>query len=306
MKKYSIFVLPFLLCLLISCGGNDLTAPLSPNTNDHLSTVVAATLTAISLEPRSAESTPTQLPRAALFTPTSASKLSLDDFQNREFVGENDIYSIYLINRTGGTPAAPTGELLVLNKSTNQVIKMSGLFTVIIEGGTIVFDDGKGKYVLLSIGTYTSRNAVVLSLDDQKQAVNDFCISSGQYGDHLFWNDDIIINNCDTFTNRPWGTGEAPSVVAVNLKTGTETVIAKSDLTHQYSVKQVEGNTLQYIETYVENEADWLNQDKQLTDEKTYDLTLEPTQVIVFHPEASAYSRTHWLLLVDLKCAQPG
>jgi hypothetical protein len=275
MNKYIIVVVPCLLCLLISCGGNDLTTPLSPNTNDHLSTIVAATLTAISSEPRTAETTPTQLPTAALFTPTSAPKLSLDDFQNREFVGENDIYSIYLINRTGGTDAAPTGELLVVSKSTNQVIKMSGLFTVIIGGGTIVLDDGTGKYVLLSIGTYTSRNAVVLSLDDQKQAVNTFCTSSGgQYEDHLFWNDYIIFNNCDTFKNRPWGMGEAPSVTAINLITGTETVIAKSDLTHQYSVKQIEGNTLRYIETYVENGADWQNQDKQKTDDKTYDLTL--------------------------------
>jgi len=53
-----------------------------------------------------------------------------------------------------------------------------------------------------------------------------------------------------------------------------ETVIAKSDLTHQHSVKQIEGNTLQYIETYVENEADWQNQEKQKTDDKTYNLTL--------------------------------
>ena len=246
MKKYMIFVVPCLLCLLISCRGNDLTA----------------------------EITPTQLPTTALLTPTSTPTLSLDDFQNKELVGENSIYSIYLINRTGGTDPAPTGELLGFDKSTHQVIKMSGSFTVIIGGGTIVFDDGQGKYVLLSMGTYTSRNAVVLSLDDQKQAVNDFCMSSGQYGDHLFWNAYIIINNCDTFTNRPWGAGEAPSVTAINLKTGTETVIAKSDLTHQYSVKQIEGNTLQYIETYVEEGTDWQNQDKQKTDDKTYDLTL--------------------------------
>jgi hypothetical protein len=274
MKKYIIFIVPWLLCLLISCGGNDLTMPLSPITNDPLSTIVAATLTSISSESRTAEAMPTQLATTQMFTPTSAPKLSLDDFPNKEFVGENDIYSIYLINRTGGTDAAPAGELLVFNKSTNQVIKMSGLFTVIIGGGTIVFDDGNGKYVLLSIGTYTSRNAVVLSLDDQKQAVNDFCMSSGQYDDHLFWNNYVIINNCDTFPNRPWGMGEAPSVTAINLITGTETVIAKSDLTHQYSVKQVEGNTLRYIETYVENGADWQNQDKQKTDDKTYDLTL--------------------------------
>ena len=274
MKKYIIFVVPCLCCPLISCRGNVLTTPLSVNTNDHLSTIVAVTHTAISSEIRPAETTPTQGETAALFTPTSDPKLSLDNFQNRIFVGENDIYSIYLINRIGGTDAAPTGELLVFNKSTNQLIKMNGLFSVIIGGGTIVFDDGKGKYVLLSIGTYTSRKAVVLSLDDQKQAVNDLCMSSGQFGDHLFWNDYIIINNCDTLQNRPWGVGEAPSVSAINLKTGMETVIAKSDFTHQYSVKQIEGNTLQYIETYVENESDWQNQDKQQRDEKTYDLTL--------------------------------
>lgn len=274
MRKYRILVVPCLLCLLISCGGNDLTAPTSANPDFHLSTIVAATLTAISSEPRLAETTPTQLPTGALLTPISEPKSSLDDFQDREFVGENGGYYVYLIHRTGGTDAAPTGELLVFNKSTNQVIKMSGLFRVIVEGGTIVFDDGKGKYVLLSIGTYTSRNAVVLSLDDRKQAVNDFCMSSGQYGDHLFWNDYIIINSCDTLQNRPWGVGEAASITAIDLKTGTEKVIAKSDLTHQYSVKQIEGNTLNYIETYVENEADWNKQDKQMTDGETYDLTL--------------------------------
>ena len=246
MKQQLLFVIaPCLLCLLVSCG----------------------------LRP--AESTPTRFPTAALISPTSTPGLSLDHFQNREFVGENDLYSIYLINRNDGTDAAPTGELLVLNKDTNQVTKMNGSFTVIVGGGTIVFDDGKGKYILLSIGSYSSRNGVVLSLDDQKQAVNDLCISTvQQYGAHLFWNDSIIINNCDTFKNRPWGMGEAPSVTAINLKTGTETVIAQSDLTHQYSIKQIEGNTLRYIETFVEDEADWQNQDKQKTADKTYDLTL--------------------------------
>jgi len=248
LKNFATYVVAiFMFCTLNSCAGNMPATPLPTNNSTSSPTIVAA---------------------------ISMPNMTLDDFQDREFVGENDIYSIYLINRTGGTEAAPNGELLVFNKSTNQVIKMSGFFTVIIEGGTLVFDDGKGKYVLLSIGTYTSRNAVVLSLDDQKQAINDFCTSSGQYGDHLFWNDYIIINNCDTFSNRPWGMGEALSVTAINLITGTETVIAKSDLTHQYSVKQIEGNTLQYIETYVENEADWQNQDKQKTDDQTYDLTL--------------------------------
>jgi hypothetical protein len=215
-----------------------------------------------------------QLATAAFFTPTSTPKLSMDSFQNTVFVGENDTYSIYMINRSGGTVDAPLGELLVFNKITNQVTKMNGSFNVIIGGGTIVYDNGKGSYVLLSIGTYTSRNGVVLSLDNQNQAVNDFCMSSRQYGDYLFWNDFIIINNCDNFTNRPWGMGEASSLTAINLITSAETVIAKSDLTHQYALKQIEGNALHYIETFVENEADWQNQEKQETDEQTYNLTL--------------------------------
>jgi hypothetical protein len=219
--------------------------------------------------------TSVSVPTPILITPTSSPKLNLDDFPNKEFVGEDNNYSVYLINRTGGTDAAPTGELLVYDKSTDHVIRMSGSFTVIIEGGTIVFDDGKGEYVLLSIGTYTSRTAVVLSLNDQKQAVNDFCMTTpGLYEGHLFWNNYIIINNCGTFTNRPWGIGEAPSIIAINLDTGTETVIAKSDLMRQFQVKLIEGNNLRYIETYVDNEEDWINVDKQKTDEKTYDLSL--------------------------------
>ena len=263
MKKYLFFVFPLLVCLLVSCSGNNLTTP-PQNTGDQLPTLTAAIPTSFPSETTIVQTTPTQSP--------TATQLSLDDFQDKQLAGENDSYAIYLTNRTGGTDDAPTGELLVFNKSSNQVTKMSGSFTVIIGGGTVVFDDGVGKYILLSIGTYTSRNAVVLSLVDQKQAANDFCISSGQYGDHLFWNDYVVFNTCDTFTNRPWGAGEAPGVTAINLKTGTLTVIAKSDLTHQYAVKQVDGNTLQYVETYVEDSADWQDQNKQKTDDKTFAL----------------------------------
>ena len=217
--------------------------------------------------------TTVSVPAAALFTPTVPPNGALEDFQNKELAGEDDTYSIYLVNRTGGTDAAPTGELLVLNKSTDQVMEMNGSFTVIIDGGTIVYDDGKGGYILLSIGTYTSRKAVVLSLKDQNQAVNDFCMASGPNGDHLFWNNLIIINNCDTFPNRPWGQGEAPGITAIDLEAGTETVIARSDLTHQFQIERIEGNNLRYIETYVENEEDWQTADKQKTEERSFDLS---------------------------------
>jgi hypothetical protein len=273
MKKPILFAAVLcIMVLLISCDGIGFPATLSTNTDEALAAIVAATLTANSSESRTIEATPIQDPPNSPPAQTPAQQLSLDEFQNKEFVAENDSYSIYLINRKGGTDAAPTGELLVLNKSMNQATKMDGLFTVILEGGTIVYDDGSGKYVLLSIGTYTSRKAVVLSIDEHKQAVKDFCTSAGQYADHLFWKDHIIINNCDRFTNRPWGAGEAPSVIAINLKTGAMMVIAKSDLTHQFQVERIEGSNLRYLETYVENEADWINPDKQKTEERSYDL----------------------------------
>ncbi|HUH96288.1 MAG TPA: hypothetical protein VLZ89_02955 [Anaerolineales bacterium] len=263
MKKRTVLVVFLcLLCLLVSCGQNGLPPPRPANIGDPLGTVVAETLTAVSSGTRAAQSTPGAAPGP-----------SPQDFSNQEFVGENGDYSVYLVNRDGGTDAAPRGGLLLYDKSTNQAIRMSGSFTVIVGGGTIVYDDGNGKYVLLSIGTYTSRNAVVLSLAARRQAVNDFCMSSGPYGDHLFWDDHVIINNCDTFPNRPWGAGEAPSVAAIDLGTGLETTIARSDLTHQFQIKQIDGNDLQYIETYVENGEDWQSQDKQKTEEKSYDLS---------------------------------
>ena len=262
-----------LMGLLLSCVGIGFPSMSSTDTHETLATIVAATLTPNSSESRAMEPTPIQDPPGSPSTRMPVPQLSLDDFKDKEFVAENDSYSIYLVNRTGGTDDAPTGELLAVNKGTNQVVKMNGQFTVIVGGGTIVYDDGNGKYILLSIGTYTSRKAVVLSLDGQKQAVKDFCISDGQHGDHLFWNDFILINNCDRFTNRPWGAGEAPSVVAINLNTGAMTEIAKSDLTHQFEVDRIEGSTLQYIETYVENEKDWMNPDKQKPEEMSYDLS---------------------------------
>jgi hypothetical protein len=220
-----------------------------------------------------APATMASVPPTVPDTPSSIPALSPDDFPDREFVGENDDFSVYLVNRAGGTDDAPTGEIIVCNKHTNRLIKMNGVFTVILGGGTIVSDDGKGNYVLLSVGTYTSRTAVILSLKDQKQAVKDFCTSSGQYGDHVFWDDHVIFNACDTFPNRPWGNGEAPSIAAINLETGAETVIAKSDLTHQYQIKIIEGNDLRYLETYVEDGEGWQTPEKQKTEEKIYDLS---------------------------------
>jgi hypothetical protein len=264
MKKHFVLISAILFfSLLVACTGGN---PPTTSNSDKVATIVAGTLAAMP--------TSTSVPTAVAAIQTTSTpavsqvpNLNLDDFLNKELVGENDHYSIYLINSTS-SDNGKTGEIIVYDKNTKLAVKMNGSFTVF--GKTLVYDNGKGEYILLSVGTYTSRSAIVLSLGEQKQAVNTFCMS----GQHLFWNDYIIINNCDSLQNRPWGAGEAPSVTAINLKTGTETIIAKSDLTHQYSIKQIESNTLHYIETYVENEADWQNQDKQKTGEKTSDLTL--------------------------------
>jgi hypothetical protein len=209
---------------------------------------------------------PTSIPNVP-----AATNLSLDNFSNKILMGEDDSYSVYLINQSGGNNLYGIGQIIIYDKSKNLVIQINGTFNLIV-GGTIVADDGKGDYVFLSPGTYTSRRAIVVSLIDKKQAVDEFCTSSGEGEDHIFWNDFIIFNNCDTFSNRPWGDGEAPSVAAINLKTGAVTVIAKSDLTHQYFVKMVEGDNLQYLETSTDRAEDWLNLDNQKTIIKTYDL----------------------------------
>jgi hypothetical protein len=221
-----------------------------------------------------AAGTPPPEPTHTPNPPTPTQGVSLDDFPDKVFVGENGSYAIYLIHRSGGTDDLPTGELLVFDKDADLVMPMNGSFTVLIGGGTIVNDDGKEEYLVLSMGTYVLRKAVVLSLKDRRQAVNEFCLSAGPYGEHLFWNNYIIFNNCDTSPNRPWGAGEAPGIAAIDLATGAGTTIAQSDLTHQFQIQRIEGDILRYVETYVENEADWQSADKQMTKEDTYDLSL--------------------------------
>jgi len=220
----------------------------------------------------------TPIPTAVIATqPTSiptvspTTNLSLDDFTNKVLMGEDDSYSVYLINPSSGDILYGTGEIIIFDKSKKLVIKINGSFTLIV-GGTIVSDDGKGEYVFLSPGTSTSRRAIVVSLIDKKQAVQEFCTLAGEAGDHFFWNDYIVFNNCDTFNNRPWGAGEAPSITAINLRTGVVTELAKSDLTHQFYIKMIEGNNLQYLETFVDREEDWKNPDNQKTITKTYNL----------------------------------
>lgn len=258
MKKSFITLLSSLALafILTACASASTTA--SPQTEDQVATIVAGTLSAI----------PTEAP-ATEAPPSSA---SLEDFPNKVFIGENERFSVFLLDPTDPTSVEQTGSIIIYNKGTKTVYEIIGTFRLLTNSMPI-FNDDLGEYVLLSVGTYTSRNAIVISLADKKQAVKDFCISSGEGASNVFWNGYVIYNNCDTFTNRPWGAGEAPSVVAVNLKTGATTDIAKSDALHQFNVKGVAGSTLQYVEISVGAEADWANTNSHIRTEKTYDLS---------------------------------
>lgn len=278
MNKTSSLIFVMVLCILTACVSNTPADATSSN-EDTIGTIVASTVSAIpTATPLPAVSITTQAtsaptigaPTAGAPTVSAAPILTLDDFTNKVLLGEDDSYAVYLTNSSGGDAPEGTGELVVYDKNQQLVYQITGSFTP--AGTTIVSHDSKGEYVLLSTGTYILRTAILLSLNDKKQAVNDFCIQSGQAGSHFFWNDYVIFNNCDTFGNRPWGAGEAPGITAVNLKTGVITDIAKSDLTHQFEITMITGNDLQYLETYVEKEEDWQAPDKQNSVTQTYNL----------------------------------
>ena len=170
-----------MLIVLVACTVNN------PSNNtlaedEEIATIVAGTLTAY----------PTITPIPALEVPTQS--LKLENYSNKELIGENDRYSVFFINSPGEDSSGKTGEIIVYDKSNEFVSEMIGTFT--FYGTTIVSNDDKRGYILLSPGTYTSRKAIVLSLNDKKQAVNIFCTSAGEFGDHLFWNDYVVFNNC--------------------------------------------------------------------------------------------------------------
>jgi len=255
-KTIFLFFAIILLASLAACTGNTPARESTPD-EDKVATIVAGTLSAIS----TATSSPTA---------SQVPGLNLEDFPDKVLLGEDESYSIYLINLVSGDDPEKVGEIIVYDKSKDLVYQIGGSFTFF--GTTIVSNDGRGEYILLSPGSYTSRRAIVISLNDKKQAVNEFCTKAGESGDYLFWNDYVVFNNCDTFRNRPWGVGEAPSVVAINLKTGLMTDIAKSDLTRHFHIQAITGSSLQYLETSVAKEEDWQNPDSYNGVVQTYDL----------------------------------
>lgn len=247
-----LFIILFLATAVILVGNYN---KLKKNLSYILNTVVLTNPTP-TIVGQSSENTPS----------TQVNSLKLEKFLDKELLGENDNYSVFLINPKSGDNPERTGGLIVYDKKNNDVIIISGTFSIF--GSTIVFDDKIGEYLLLSTGTSMSRGIIPLSLTRKTLAGNEFCATS----DFLFYKDYVVFGNCDTFANRPWEAGQAASLIAQNLINGQEKIIVKSDLMHQYGPTKILGDTLYYSGTYVTKEDDWQYPDNQKTISKTYSL----------------------------------
>ncbi len=213
--------------------------------------------------------TPTLESTIELTPSPSVEDIIMSEYLTKELLGENEDYSVYLLDSVEALPGRK-GKIAVYDKNKKIAINISGLFKIF--GATIVSNDDGGKYVILSNGTYTSRDIVILSLFDKKQAIKNFCAISGNPS-ILFWNDYLLYTNCDEFQNRPWGSGEAPSIATVNLVNGQTKILFKSDLFRDYHTQKIEGNTLFYRETSVVKETDWNSEKTQKNTAKTFTLS---------------------------------
>lgn len=199
---------------------------------------------------------------------TNNQNFDLESVTNKEMLAENQTYIVYLINVDKPGDIERNGEIVVVNKDAGTTTKIEGTFSIF--GSTALENDTNGKYLLLSNGTYSSRDTIIISLTENKQAVNNFCVSSGG----LFWNDSYIYANCDFFENRPWGVGEAPSIVMVNLISGRSSTLLKSDELRHFAIDKIENDMLYYTETYVEDGNDWQTQGLEKTQSNTLDLSI--------------------------------
>lgn len=259
--NFSFLALLSLAVFLSACATGNSATDLQ---NEELATATAvATLSAPSTEAPTLPAPPIEMSTATALPPAAG----LEDFSNKALIGENDRFSVFVLDSADPTNFEQSGSIIIYDKGANKVYEIAGTFTLLTN--TIIGNDDSGEYVLLSVGTYTLRTAFIISLSEQRQAVDAFCLATA----HLFWNDYFIYNNCDVFSNRPWGAGEAASIEAVNLKTGDVTEIAKSDAFRHFNVKGIMGNNLAYAGISVSSEADWANPDAQITTDISYDLS---------------------------------
>jgi len=98
----------------------------------------------------------------------------------------------------------------------------------------IVINDEKGEYIVLSVGTYTSRGAVVISLVTKNQVVEDFCYTPTL----KFWKNFIIYADCYAPEESHSG------IAAVDLKTEEVQTIFEASLLKRYYIEEIKDSTL--------------------------------------------------------------
>jgi len=213
--------------------------------------------------------TPTLVPTEEP-TPTielsAVQEVKLEDYQDRQLLAENDNYSAYLVNVVTQETTERSGDLVIYDKQEEKAFKAKGQFSFF--GDTQLTTDASGNYLYLSSGTDVSSGITLISLAEKNRVALRFC----SYGQISFWNDYLVHQNCDTFSNRPWGAGEAPSIEAINLKTGQKKILFQADLLSHYRITEIKDNTLTYEKVFVDKEADWQNTELQKTESATFDM----------------------------------
>lgn len=192
---------------------------------------------------------------------------NLDDY-NKELIGSNENYDVFLVNIINQGQIEKSGEISIYDKKDKKTVPIKGKFSIF--GSTVVIDNEPNKLIVLSNGTYSSRGIIIISLEERKQLVDQFCSS----GNILFWKDYVIFGNCDTNLNRPRGVGEAPSIEIIDLLTSKKKILFKSTDLEEYYAISISGNELEYAKNYVINESDWGDPDKHIKETSIYDLSL--------------------------------
>lgn len=191
----------------------------------------------------------------------------LSGLANKTFLGQNDIYSVYIVNSNSKLSPEKGGQLVVLDKKEDKLIKLSGYYA--ISSPVTVLDNGIGNFLSISHGKDFNKKNVVISLSSKRQVFNTFC----SIGNPTFWNSFLLYGNCATFNNRPWVGKYAPSLVALNLKARTFNTFRKSDVTKHFSLKEIVDSTLTYYQTALSTGTDWSKRELIKTTTEHFDLS---------------------------------
>ncbi len=184
--------------------------------------------------------------------------LNPSNYKEKEKLTKNDDYTVWLIDVDGEEDFLRTGKFLVENNKMDEEEN-----AVLIQGEVEVFGTAnirnifeEGRYLLITAGTYTSQDGYALDLK-KGEIIDEICLDTGKQFYHKGF---IYYTNCDIQSNRPYGSGEAPSVVELNVNTHKSKILYQSDDLQDFEITKIENDTLYVKRTYVKLENDWDNE----------------------------------------------